>query len=90
MSFSIGFWVNSNDVSHWWPVDDHSQVPRKGDTVWLETDSVNLQKFSVEDVQWSFKDKALGISRHRQCGVEVWVKPIENQSPSLTNDGEEK
>lgn len=73
---SVSIW-NEGDGEHLgsWYSDEQVQVPRKGDILWLQTDKVRHSRWKVINVQWSFRDSALGISRERSMQAEVWIKP---------------
>lgn len=57
-----------------WHHDEHVQVPRKGDILWLETDTLRHDRWKVVNVQWSFSDRTFGTSRLRTMRAEVWLK----------------
>lgn len=85
---NVQFWLADEDNSHlgtWWE-DEHPQVPRIGDKVWLETDKLPLQLFNVVNVEWSFKDRRMGIGMDRSIKAEVHVRPLEPLR--LRNDGD--
>lgn len=60
-------------LGSWYP-DDEIQVPRKGDIVWIETDQTPFDRWRVVNVQWSFRNKTIGISKARYISVEVHIK----------------
>lgn len=62
-------------LGSWYPESDQMQVPRKGDTVWIEDDTRPFDRWKVTDVQWSLHNKSIGISRSRYVAVEVHVRP---------------
>lgn len=72
--------VEADDGKHLgdWSTDPENgvfpQVPRIGDTVWLETDEAELTKFVVKDVHWEFKNRrVLGTRVPPRVGAEVYV-----------------
>lgn len=76
---NVQFWLADEDNTHlgtWWH-DEHAQVPRVGDDVWLETEELNLQRFKVVGVQWSFRARCHGSlgTADRSCKAEVHVRP---------------
>lgn len=60
----------------WYPESDQIQVPRKGDVLYIETDKIRFERFKVMEVQWCFRDTAIGISRSRYISVEVHVRQV--------------
>ena len=75
-SFSVIFWDASKeneDLVSWYG-EEGAQVPRIGDSVWIQTDKTPHSKWRVKDVQWSIRSYQLGISRSRIMNAEVWVE----------------
>jgi hypothetical protein len=65
----LGTWYTEPDYGN------YPQVPRIGDTVWLETKEIKLGKFVVTDVHWSFKNQAVFSEQPiPNVSAEVYVK----------------
>lgn len=58
-----------------WYSEEHVQVPRRDDILWLETDEHRHGRWRVVNVQWSFSNRSLGITRLREMRAEVWITP---------------
>ena len=66
--------ADGESLGAWYPEDDQVQVPRKGDTVWIETDTIKFDRWRVVRVEWAFVNKR-DFGGTRRISVEVHVKP---------------
>lgn len=72
---SVQIWrADNGDHLGSWYSDEHAQAPRKGDTLWLETDTYKHSRWKVVEVQWSFRATTHGVGHTRMMTVEIHVK----------------